>query len=185
MTLGPVLAGAYTVGLALLFVLRAESLPRALPRYSPAERWSVLVTPFLITAHVTLACVVVSALGAVPGLAAALSLGVFTGGLAFWVWARVQIGPLRVSRLPDEPPLRLRRDGPFGFVRNPLYFGLLVMIAAPLLVTRRPVLLFTYVLCVVALGVRAVQDERRLHDQLGDAYATYCREVRRLIPFVW
>ena len=39
--------------------------------------------------------------------------------------------------------------------------------------------------CCVALIVRAAQEERRLHAQLGSVYAEYCRSVKRLIPFVW
>ena len=34
-------------------------------------------------------------------------------------------------------------------------------------------------------SIRAEQEERRLHAQLGPAYADYCRTVKRLIPFVW
>jgi len=185
MTLGVALTVVYTLGLASLYFLRAESLSDALPVYTAAERWSVIVTPILIGLHVTLACVIVSELPAVPGWAAALSLLVFFCGLVFWVWARTQIGPVRISRRPDEPPRRLRRDGPFGLVRNPLYLGLLVMILAPVVVAPRPLLGVTYLVCVGVLAVRAAQEERRLHAQLGDEYAAYCRQVRRLVPFVW
>lgn len=185
MTLGTVLAIVYTLGLATLFVLRAESLPEALPHYSATERLSVIVAPVLIAVHVTLACLTLSGLPAVSASTATLSLAIFAAGLSFWVWARTQIGPLLVSRLPHEPPSRLRRDGPFGLVRNPLYLGLLAMILAPLVVAPRPLLAFTYLLCVAALAVRAVEEERRLHAQLGDQYAAYCRKVPRLIPFLW
>jgi protein-S-isoprenylcysteine O-methyltransferase Ste14 len=57
--------------------------------------------------------------------------------------------------------------------------------AAPLIVAPRPLLIVTFAACFVALSVRAEQDERRLHRQLGTTYAEYCRTVKRLIPFVW
>jgi len=70
-------------------------------------------------------------------------------------------------------------------VRNPLFFGYLVAAAAPLIVAARPVLLISFAGCVAVLTIRAVQEERRLHTQVGPRYAEYCRDVKRLIPFVW
>ena len=143
-------------------------------------RW----TPILVAVHVTLACILVSR-SEPPLWRATAGAGLFVAGAAFWFWARLQIGPLRTTRLPDEPPIRFRRDGAFGIVRNPLYFGYLLAAAAPALVAARPVLLVTLAACCVALIVRAAQEERRLHAQLGSVYAEYGRSVKRLIPFVW
>lgn len=185
MTFGVLLTVVYTLGLASLFFARAESLPEALPAYTRAERWAVIVTPLLVALHVTLACVAVSRTPIIAGGVAAASLVVFAGGWTFWIWARTQIGPLGTTRRPDEPPPRLRRDGPFGLVRNPLYLGLLVMIVAPVIVVPRPLFGVTFLLCVGALNIRAAQEERRLHAQLGAEYAAYCRAVPRLVPFLW
>jgi protein-S-isoprenylcysteine O-methyltransferase Ste14 len=185
MTLGVGLAILYTVALAPLFFIRTESLGRALPYYDRAERWSALGSAVVVTVHMTLACVTVSVTPAVPAWSAGLSLAVLASGIALWVWARAQIGPLHVRRLPDEAPLRLRRDGAFGLVRNPLYLGVLLMAAAPLCVAPRMFLVATYMLSAGTLAVRALQEERRLHAQLGAEYAAYCRHVKRLVPFVW
>jgi protein-S-isoprenylcysteine O-methyltransferase Ste14 len=70
-------------------------------------------------------------------------------------------------------------------VRHPLYFGVLVVSAAPAVAAGRLFLLCTYLMCVVAIVVRALQEERRLHAQLGSEYASYCRDVKRLVPFLW
>ena len=114
-----------------------------------------------------------------------LGLTLFAAAVAFWFWGRMMIGPLRVRRLPDEPPLRLQQHGAFGVVRHPLYFGYLLAAAAPLAVVPRPLFVLTFALCGVALMVRAVQEERRLRAQVGAPYDAYCRAVKRLIPFVW
>lgn len=185
MSHGLLLALAYTAGLALLFPLRAESTGSALPHYTRREQVSVIASLVATTAHMTLACLVLTFTTVVPIWGALVSVAAFASGLAFWVWARSLIGPLRVLRLPDEVPPRLRRDGPFGVVRNPLYLGLLVMGAAPLVVVPWPLLVGTWLLMAATLAVRAAQEEERLHGQLGAAYAAYCREVPRLIPFLW
>lgn len=182
--LGPVLAVVFGLGWIPLYIFRAESIPQALAQYAGAERRWVMLTPAVVGVHATLACMLVS-FSHPPPWRAACGMAVFVAGVAFWFRARAQIGPLRVTRLPDQAPTALRRDGAFGLVRNPLFFGYLVVAAAPLLVAARPILLLTFAACFVALAVRAEQEERRLHAQLGPLYDDYCRVVKRLIPFVW
>jgi len=185
MTRGMGLAILYTLGWLPLFFIRTESLTQAFPQYGRAERWSTAGSAAAMGVHMTLACIVVSLTEPISAVAATLSVMLFVAGLGFWLWARILIGPLRRPRLPEEPPLRLRSDGPFGVVRNPLYLGALTAAAAPLIVAPRPLLCVSYALCVGALTMRAVQEERRLHQQLGAEYAVYCGRVKRLVPFVW
>lgn len=185
MTIGVLLSIVFGLGWVPLFLFRAESLGEALPAYRGSERFWVLAAPVILGVHVTASCLALNLTPAVPGTRVVVSLLVFAAGIAFWLWARTTIGPLRIRRLPDQPPEQLRRDGPFGVVRNPLYFGVLVAAAAPALAAAEPLLAVTYVCSVAALAIRAVQEERRLHAQLGAAYEAYCRDVPCLIPFVW
>lgn len=182
--LGLALAVVFALGWIPLYVYRVEARGEALPHYSAAERRWVNLSPAVVATHVTLGCILVS-IAEPPLWRAAAGVALFTCGVAFWFWARAQIGPLRVTRLPDEPPRQLQCDGAFGIVRNPLFFGYLVVAAAPMIVAARPVLLITFGACLAVLIIRAVQEERRLHAQVGPRYAQYCRDVKRLIPFVW
>jgi len=182
--LGPALALAVGLSWIPLYVFRPEEMRDALPYYSGAERRWVRGGPAIIAAHVTLGCVLLSFADPSPWLAA-VGAALGAAGVAFWFWGRAQIGPLRVTRLPDEPPRELQRHGAFGLVRHPLYLGYLVIAAVPVIVAGRPILLCTLAGCFVVLAVRADQEERRLNAQLGAPYAEYCRTVKRLIPFVW
>lgn len=184
--MNPILLGAlFGVGWIPFFAFRAEAMAAAMPYYSARERLWVRVAPLLVALHVTVACGAVSTLRIVPPGRGALGIALFAAALAFWLYARRQIGPLDTRPLPDEAPPTLRRDGPFGLVRNPLYLAYLVAAAAPALVAARPFLALTWLAAFAGLAVRATQEERRLHAQLGPAYAAYCREVKSLIPFVW
>lgn len=185
MTLGAVLSILFGVGWLPLFLFRAEALGEALPSYRGSERFWVLATPVILATHVTASCLLLNRTPTIPVARAVVSVLLFAAGVAFWLWARATIGPVRIRRLPDQPPECLRRDGPFGLVRNPLYFGVLVTAAAPALAAAEPLLAVSYALALAALAIRAVQEERRLHAQLGPVYEAYCREVRCLIPFVW
>ncbi len=182
---GLVLALLFTLGWIPLLLFRTEVPRDAWPDYDGDERVWIRLTPAILVAHVTAACAAVSLRTSVPIWRAALGMLIFSAGVGFWLWARSMIGPLRERRLPHEPPLKFQRSGAFGLVRNPLYLGILIAAAAPVVVAMRSFFLVTYVACVIALAVRSAQDERRLHAQLGPPYAAYCGQVKRLIPFVY
>ena len=175
----------FGLGWLPLFVFRVESLRAALPSYAGLERVCVQLTPVLLAIHMTVACLTINLTPRVSRWAACAGLLTFAAAIAFWFWGRLMIGPLRAQRLPEEPPRQLCRHGAFGIVRHPLYCSYMVAAGAPLIVVPRAVLLITYVPCVLALAARAVQEEGRLRMQLGPAYDAYCRQVKRLIPFVW
>jgi len=185
MTAGVVLGALFALGWLPLFLFRAEGLTEALPSYRGAERFWVTLTPILLALHVSGLCVAVTLLPAIEWYGAVIGLTLFAAAIAFWFWGRVMIGPLRVRRLPDEPPLRLQQHGAFGVVRHPLYLGYLLAAAAPLAVAPRLPFFATFALCCVAIAVRATQEERRLRLQIGPSYDAYCHRVSRLVPFVW
>jgi protein-S-isoprenylcysteine O-methyltransferase Ste14 len=185
MSAGIALALAFTAGWLPLFFLRTENVAEAFRLYRPAEQATSVITPVVLTLHMGLGCLFTSLTSPLPPLRTATGTLLFFAGVGFWLWGRASIGPWRTRRGPDRPPLRFRRDGPFGWVRHPLYFGLLLSSAALVIVTARSFLLLTLAACVITLDVRARQEEARLRAQVGTDYEAYCREVKRLVPFVW
>ncbi len=181
-----VLAGfGFALGWLPVFLFRVEEQGASLPFYTPAERLWVRLTPVILTVHVSTACSLLTFAADPSPLRIAGGALIFASGFAFWFWGRFLIGPLRRRRLPDEPPHQFRQDGAFGLVRHPLYFSVLVMAAAPLVASGSAIPLATYAFCVVAIAVRARQEERWLRAQLGPAYEQYSRRVKRLVPFLW
>jgi protein-S-isoprenylcysteine O-methyltransferase Ste14 len=185
MTAGVVLSFAYALGWLPLFFFRVEAVSQASPYYAPSERMSIALSLGLVTLHVSAACLTLSLSTDLRWWRVAPACVLYLSGLAFWLWGRVLIGPLRVRRLPQEPPRQFRRDGAFGVVRHPLYSAVLLAAAAPVLATGRWELGLSFGACVLALAVRAIQEEHRLRAQLGAAYDAYALEVKRLVPFVW
>ncbi|MBA0049277.1 isoprenylcysteine carboxylmethyltransferase family protein [Mycobacteroides sp. LB1] len=76
-------------------------------------------------------------------------------------------------------------SGPYAYVRHPMYTGAIpFMIGMPLLLGSWYALIGSAV-TVVALGFRAVGEERLLTKEL-DGYPEYAARVRyRLVPYVW
>jgi protein-S-isoprenylcysteine O-methyltransferase Ste14 len=176
---------AYALEWAVLFYFRVESRRESLPFYARAERLAVNLTPVILSLHVTLACILLGEDPPPAGLALTAGIAVDLAAVGFWFWGRSLIGPLRLRRLPQEPPLEFRRDGAFGLVRHPLYSSYVALALAPVIARPAPLLFVTFAAAFTAIAVRAVQEERRLRQQLGAEYDDYSRRVRRLIPFVW
>jgi protein-S-isoprenylcysteine O-methyltransferase Ste14 len=186
MTVGAILAVVYTIGWIPLYWIRAESLQAALIQYGQNEGIAAVSTSVAVSVHVTLSCLTLCFTNEpIPLWSAGLMILIYGAGLAYWVAARRLIAPLDVRRLPEEAPVELCRHGAFGLVRNPLYFGILICISAPLAAVPRLYLAATFIICFAALALRALQDEARMLAQLGEPYEDYCRNVKRLIPFVW
>jgi protein-S-isoprenylcysteine O-methyltransferase Ste14 len=184
-SLGLVLAVGYALGWLPMFVLRVETMSDGMRVYRRGERLAVLLAPAILSLHVTIACVLLSVSPAPSPWRLGLAAACFGSALAFWLWGRAQIGPPRVKRPPGAAPLAFRQDGAFGIVRHPLYASYLLAALAPLVARDDFVLLPTFAGCLAILAVRAVQEERRLRQQLGAAYDEYGRRVKRVIPFVW
>ena len=151
MTLGFGLALFFTVGWVPVYLFRAEAVAAALPHYSAGEQRWVQLTVAALTLHMTAACATVGFARDIPPWRTLLGVLAFAGGIGLWFWGRALIGPLHVRRLPEEPPLRLRQDGPFGIVRHPLYAGFLLAVSAPVLVAPRAYLTASLAFCAVVL----------------------------------
>jgi protein-S-isoprenylcysteine O-methyltransferase Ste14 len=184
MILRALLAFGYALSWVPIHVYRVEEYGKALGSYGPGERRMSRLTPASITLHVALACVLLSLAEPPGGWRLAAAGAVHACGWAFWLWSRTAIGPLRLKRLPEEPPRVFRRDGPYGIVRHPLYLSYVMICAAPV-VAGHLLLLPTLAAVVVTLGLRGRYEEARLRQQLGPPYDDYARQVKRLLPGVW
>lgn len=108
------------------------------------------------------------------GLAVAIAGAVF-GGLGVGRFASLGVNPL-----PTRPAARLVWGGVYRISRNPMYVGLVVVLAGigiavgslPVLASAFPLFLF--------LDLYAIRrEERYLKRTFGNEYLTYCQKVRR------
>jgi protein-S-isoprenylcysteine O-methyltransferase Ste14 len=77
---------------------------------------------------------------------------------------------------------RLVADGPYRYLRNPLYFGnILLAIGFGLMASR--IGFFILVLGIVAFDYRLIlREEAAISASQGDSYRAYCAAVPRLLP---
>ena len=116
-------------------------------------------------------------------LRAVIGLVLFVLGLTFAIWARLHIGRNWGTPMTQKNEPELVTSGPYRLVRHPIYSGILLGGAAT------AVGLSWFWLVPVALaGVyfiySATVEERFLTEQFPDAYPSYKRGTRMLVPFV-
>ncbi|TSD93660.1 isoprenylcysteine carboxylmethyltransferase family protein [Skermania sp. ID1734] len=128
-----------------------------------------------------------------PGLDFSLSRPVYVvllvvawAGIGFRLWAIISLGRYFRGIVHIQQGHRVVRSGPYRVLRHPSYAGLLVALIALAVTFANIGSIVAYVACI-SIGVlyRIRVEERVLLVGLGDEYARYMQETRRLIPGVW
>lgn len=99
----------------------------------------------------------------------------------FRVWGSAFLGPSTVSNV-NMIAGKVMADGPYRFVRNPLYIGLWYMVAAMAFVMPVTGAVFTVVLITLFIARLTLAEEAFLTEQLGEPYVAYLRAVPRFLP---
>ncbi len=102
-------------------------------------------------------------------------------GAALRIWGTAYLGAGTVNSL-DMKAGGVVADGPYRFVRNPLYLGLWCMVAAMAFIMPASGAVFAMV-CISVFLVRLILGEEAfLAAQVGEPYKLYVRAVPRLLP---
>ena len=110
-------------------------------------------------------------------------LGLWAVGLAVGVWAARAIGAYgAVSGVTVDH--QLVSDGPYRYVRHPIYTALIAIAVGSTLVFRSYLLLVVTVLSIFAHLWWAASEEKLLGspEGLGDDYRTYASRTGRFLP---
>ena len=183
----------FTLGWIVVFAVRTEHVATKLAAASAGERRWIPLTMLVISAHVTLAQLLLTlvfvgvtardGVGSPPMLL--LGAGIFVAGVCWWLRARRTLGPMARFLDTVAPPPRLLVEGPFAVVRHPLALGTMVCALGSAVAVASPLTWATFAACVVCLAKRCLQDEEQLRDVFGATYSEYAARTRRLVPFVW
>ncbi|MGA7850857.1 MAG: isoprenylcysteine carboxylmethyltransferase family protein [Terriglobales bacterium] len=80
----------------------------------------------------------------------------------------------------------LIQDGPYRFVRNPIYAGMFgMLVATGLAMTQWTPLLVASVLFIAGTYIRIRSEERLLREAFGAEFEEYARNVPALIPGIY
>jgi protein-S-isoprenylcysteine O-methyltransferase Ste14 len=114
-----------------------------------------------------------------------LWLAVEIGGALFGLSAIWCIGLREVRVLPDVAAnARLVTNGPYRFVRHPMYSAVLVMAAALVADNFSTPRLIAWLVLLADLVAKLKYEERLLAQRFPD-YRDYQRRTKRLVPFLY
>lgn len=119
-------------------------------------------------------------------------LSVVPWGVPLLIWGYVQyrlVGRYRGQHGAggpgiDVPPQRIVTDGPYAYVRNPMYLGHLIFMLGVALTLRSWLALALFAFHAVWVHRRVLADEARLTALFGSEYTDYQARVKRWLPGV-
>ena len=108
---------------------------------------------------------------------------IFVAGLAFTVWARIHLGRNWSGTVTLKQDHELVRDGPYRYVRHPIYTGLLVAFIGNAISRDEWRGILAVAIIYAGFLFKLKLEERWMTEQFGDAYRRYVAEVPALFPF--
>lgn len=115
---------------------------------------------------------------------AAAGLAALAGVAGVW-WSQGAMGKSWRIGVDGTERTQLVREGPFGLVRNPIFTFMVLGELALVLALPSVAAIAALALLVVAIELQVrVVEEPYLHRMHGEAYAAYCREVGRFVPWL-
>jgi protein-S-isoprenylcysteine O-methyltransferase Ste14 len=101
-------------------------------------------------------------------------------GFAIVLTGFAQLKKAGTTVLPHEPPTAFVTSGPYRFSRNPMYFGLfLILLGAAFLLQRLLGFIFPFVFGWIVSRRFIEPEEERLLATYGEDYESYLNRVRR------
>jgi protein-S-isoprenylcysteine O-methyltransferase Ste14 len=113
-----------------------------------------------------------------------IGIALLLAGLAFTIAARRYLGGNWSGTVTVKQDHELIRTGPYGFVRHPIYTGILLGFVGSAISLGEVRGMVAVGLVLVAFLLKIRLEERWMTENFGDAYRRYRTEVRALIPFV-
>ena len=118
-----------------------------------------------------------------------LGLMIYLGGLGFTLWARRTLGKFwglstsRNVKLLDDH--QLIQDGPYAFVRHPMYFGWWASMLGLTMLYPVWAIFLLLVFSVISFIGRARREESALAERFGNVWVEYRQRTKFIIPLIY
>jgi protein-S-isoprenylcysteine O-methyltransferase Ste14 len=106
-------------------------------------------------------------------------------GLGFTVWARQRLGRNWSGTVQVKEDHQLIRDGPYQFVRHPIYTGLLVAFLGTAFVDNHWGGILAVLIAFGSFWRKLTLEECFMRETFGSAYEEYRRRTAALIPYLF
>ena len=103
-------------------------------------------------------------------------------GLLFSVWARLALGSNWSGSVTIKTGHQLIRQGPYRFIRHPIYTGMLAALLATAVAQRLLSGLLGFAVILFALYRKAKREESFLEQEFGPAFEEHQRQTGMFLP---
>jgi protein-S-isoprenylcysteine O-methyltransferase Ste14 len=114
-----------------------------------------------------------------------VGVGLTVLGLAFAVWARIYLGKNWSGSVQVKVGHELMRGGPYGWVRHPIYTGLLVALVGTGFVRGQVRGVLAFFVLLAGFWVKLGIEEQMMRKTFGEEYEEYARKTGALVPRMW
>lgn len=110
-------------------------------------------------------------------------VALLVAGLSFSVWARVHLGRNWSGVVTVKEGHELIRTGPYGYVRHPIYTGLIAAALGTAIASDTVRAAIGVVIIVASFVVKLRREEVFMRETFPGQYQRYAAEVPALVPF--
>ncbi len=107
-------------------------------------------------------------------------------GLAIGLWG---ILAMKLGNLNIQPEVKQNAkfisNGPYKFIRNPIYTGLLIFFSVSVFTNFSYVRLGVLIVLTIVLLMKIFMEEQFLNERFKKEYRDYKKKTYRLIPFIF
>jgi protein-S-isoprenylcysteine O-methyltransferase Ste14 len=111
-----------------------------------------------------------------------IGLALLCAGLAFAVWARVELGRNWSGAVTVKEGHELIRSGPYAYVRHPIYSGLIAALIGTAVTVGTERALLGVLIIVIAFVRKLRTEERFMRETFPGEYERYSAAVPALVP---
>lgn len=106
-------------------------------------------------------------------------------GLLFAVWAREHLGRNWSRSVTIKQDHELITSGPYSMVRHPIYTGILTGFLGMAIAISQVRGFLVLALIFLAFWIKLRMEEKWMHSQFGQTYATYAGQTAALVPYLF
>jgi protein-S-isoprenylcysteine O-methyltransferase Ste14 len=111
-----------------------------------------------------------------------LGIAICVAGLLFAVWARLYLGGNWSSSVTVKVGHELIRNGPYRWVRHPIYSGLVLAMLGTAVANRQVRGVIAVILAFLGFTIKSRIEERAMTHTFGPEYEEYSRNTGGILP---
>lgn len=104
-------------------------------------------------------------------------------GVAIWGIIAMKLGQFNIQ--PEVKASQLVEKGPYRWIRNPMYLGILLVMIPSVVVHFSYLRCLALLLLIVVLILKVQREEKLLLDHFGAVYMRYLKRTKRFLPFIF